>query len=224
MARKKAESVPSRFKPADKVRVKDGVRDPDFPDIPLGGWAGTVKEVHQAEGETTVLVAWDRATLKGMHPIHMKRCEGDGLELESMWLGEEDLEPGDGTPVAMEQPTSIVTKPLSEKDQDDRVRMALGLTHDDPLPDVSRKTLLAYHRYLASRLKFPFKARSEADGMPLTIQRLLDPKDCDLDEEGLLCEARSRQGPFDIPLSEVEGGGENRKLVEDYCYRFHNWR
>ena len=43
--------------------------------------------------------------------------------------------------------------------------MALGLTHDDPLPDVSRKTLLAYHRYLKDKLKFPFKARSEADGM-----------------------------------------------------------
>jgi hypothetical protein len=224
MARKKAESVSSRFKAGDKVRVKHGVRDPDFSDIPLGGWAGAVKEVHQAEGETTLLVAWDQATLRGMHPIYEKRCERDGLELESMWLGEDDLEPDDGSPVAIEPPTTIVTKPLSEKDQDDRVRMALGLTHDDPLPDVSRKYLLAYHRYLAARLKFPFKAKAEADGMPLTIQRLLDPKECDLDEEGLLCEARSRQGPFDIPLSDVEGGGENRKLVEDYCYWFHNWR
>jgi hypothetical protein len=158
MARKNSESVPSRFKSGDKVRVNHGVRDPDFPDIPLGGWAGTVKEVHQAEGETTLLVAWDRATLRGMHPIYKKRCERDGLELESMWLGEGDLEPYDGTPVPIEQPTTIVTKPLSEKDQDDRVRMALGLTHDDPLPDVSDETSLAYHRYLAARLKFPINA------------------------------------------------------------------
>ena len=224
MAHKKAESVPSRLQPGDKVRVKHGVRDPDFPDTPVGGWAGTVKEVHRAEGETTFLVAWDRPTLKGMHPIYKKRCERDGLELESMWLGEDDLEPDDGTPVPIEQPTSIVTKPLSEKDQDDRVRMALGPTHDDPLPDVSRKHLLAYHRYLAARLKFPFKAKASRDGMPMTIQRLLDTKECDLDEEGLLCEARSPHGPFDIPLSEVEGGGENRRLVEDYGYWFHNWR
>ena len=70
--------------------------------------------------------------------------------------GDEDIEPDDGSPVPIEQPTSIVTKPLSEKDQDDRVRMALGLTHDDPLPEVSRKTLLAYYRYLAANLKFPF--------------------------------------------------------------------
>src|SRR6516165_7920835 len=189
MARKSSGSVRSRFKPGDKVRVKYGVRDPDFPDIPLGGWAGTVKEVHQAQGETTVLVAWDRATLRGMHPIYKKRCERDGLELESMWLGDEDLEPDEGTPVAIEQPTSIVTKPLSEKDQDDRVRMALGLTHDDPLPDVNRKHLLAYHRYLTANLKFPFKARYETDGTSLTVHRLLNPKEYDLDEEeGLLCE------------------------------------
>jgi hypothetical protein len=224
MAQDKTKSLPSRFKPGDKVRVKHGVRDPHFPDIPLGGWAGTVKEVHQAEGETTVLVAWDRATLRGMHPIYKKRCERDGLELESMWLGDGDLEPDDGTPVPIEQPTSIVTEPLSEKDQDDRVRMALGLTHDDPLPDVTDEALLAYHRYLSANLKLPFKVKSEADGLSPTIRRLLDPKEYDLDEEGLLCEARSREGPFDIPLSEVEGGGENRRLVEDYAYWFHNWR
>ena len=128
-------SIASRS--GDKVRVKAGIRDPDFPDIPLGGWAGTVKEVEQAEGQITYLIAWDRATLRGMHPIYRKRCERDGLELESMWLGEEDIEADDGTPVPIEQPTTIVTTPsLSEKDQDDRVRMALGLTHDDPLPEV----------------------------------------------------------------------------------------
>jgi hypothetical protein len=63
MARKKSEAVPSRFQPGDEVRVKHGVRDPDFLDIPLGGWAGTVKEVEEGEPPTTLLVAWDRATL-----------------------------------------------------------------------------------------------------------------------------------------------------------------
>src|SRR3954463_10959407 len=137
MAHNKRGSVPSRFKPGDKVRVKNGVRDPDFPDIPLGGWAGAVKKAEQAEDQTTVLIAWDRATLRNMHPVYKKRCERDGLEMESMWLGGEDLEPSDGTRVPIEEPRQIVTPLLSEKDQDDRVRMAFGLTHDDPLPKVS---------------------------------------------------------------------------------------
>src|SRR3954468_23322063 len=110
MARTKSNPAPPRFESGMKVRVKHGVRDPDFPDIPLGGWAGAVKEVEQAEDPTTVLVAWDRATLRDMHPVYKKRCERDGLELESMWLGDEDLEPDDGKPVPLEQPTSIITK------------------------------------------------------------------------------------------------------------------
>jgi hypothetical protein len=224
MARKKAGSMPSRFVPGAKVRVRHGVRDPDFPDIPLGGWAGTVEEVGRARGQTTYLVAWDGATLRAMHPVFKKRCERDGLQPGSMWLWDEDLEPDDGSRVPIERPTAIVTKPLSEKDQDDRVRTALGLTHDDPLPDVSRKALLAYHRHLAANLKFPFKARYEADGMPLTIQRLLDPKEYDLEEEGLICEARGRGGPFDVPLSELDDAVGNRKLVADYAYWFYNWR
>src|SRR3954452_19926037 len=117
--------MPSPKKPSDaarfpigaKVRVKSGVRDTDFPDIPLGGWAGKVKEVEQAEAKTTFLIAWNRTPLRGMHPIYKTRCERDGLELESRWLGDEDLEPGDGTRVPSEEPTQIVTPPLSEKDQ-----------------------------------------------------------------------------------------------------------
>jgi hypothetical protein len=53
MPRAPCETPASRFKSGDKVRVKHGVRDPDFPDIPLGGWSGTVKEVGQSKEEVT---------------------------------------------------------------------------------------------------------------------------------------------------------------------------
>src|SRR5208337_2446588 len=132
MADSKKGSVIPRFEVGNKVRVKYGVIDPDFPDIPLGGWSGTITEV-DAKPPVTFLIKWDRRTLEQIHPVYRKRCERDGLEMETMWLGEEDIEPDDGTPVSMEQPAEIKTLPLSEKDQDDRVRMALGLTHDDPL-------------------------------------------------------------------------------------------
>ena len=170
-----------------------------------------------------------------MHPIYKKRCERDGLELESMWLGDEDLEPDDGTPVPIEQPTSIVTKPLSEKDQDDRVRMALGLTHDDPLPDVTEETLLAYHRYLAANLKFPIQATFWEESGPfsgrkvaVTITGLADPEDCGIDEGyGLTGLGRDPEGEeIGVPLDEIEVGKKdpNRRLLDDYSYWFHNWR
>ena len=72
--------------------------DPDFPDIPLGGWAGTIKEVDQRSAPPTYLIEWDGHTLDHMHPVYRKRCERDGLELERMWLGEDDLEPDSGEP------------------------------------------------------------------------------------------------------------------------------
>ena len=223
MSHTKNRSDTPRFQVGDKVRVKSGVIDPDFPDIPLGGWSGTITEV-DAKPPVTFLIKWDKRTLGGMHSVYRKRCERDGLEMESMWLGEEDIEPDDGSLVPIEQPTQIKTPPLSEKDQDDRVRMALGLTHDDPLPEVSRETLLAYYRYLAANLKFPFKAKTESDGMSLTVHRLIDPKEDELDEEeGLLCEARDRQASFTVPLSELDDAVGNRKLVEDYGYWFWNW-
>jgi hypothetical protein len=225
MSHTKNKAGSPRFKVGDKVRVKHGVRDPDFPDIPLGGWTGTVKEVGQNRGETTYLIGWNRATIRGMHPVYEKRCERDGLELETMWLGDGDLESDDGTRIPIEQPTQIVTKPLSVKDQDDRVRTVFGLTHDDPLPKVSRKSLMAYHRYLAAKLKFPFRALYETDGMSLTVHRLLNLKEYDLDEkDGLLCEARNWEGPFLIPLSELDDAVGNRKLIRDYGYWFCNLR
>src|SRR3954462_8303343 len=147
-----------KFEPGGKVRVKRGVTDPDFPDIPLGGWAGIVKEVEQVKGEPTYLLEWDGKTLKGIHPIYRKRGERDGLEFETMWLGEEDIEPDEGKPVPIEKPTAIVTKPLSEKDQDDRTPMSPGLTPDDPLPDATRKTLLASPPQLKDRRPLPFPA------------------------------------------------------------------
>jgi hypothetical protein len=66
-----------------------------------------------------------------MHPVVKKRCERDGLDFEVCELGEDDLEPDPGGPLEMEQPTEIVAKPLSPRNQDDRVRMVFGLTQQE---------------------------------------------------------------------------------------------
>ena len=221
------------FQVGDKVRVKLGVSDPDFPDMPLGGWSGTVTEVEQADDQITYEIKWNKRTLNGMHPVYLKRCERDGLEMESMRLGEEDIEPDDGTQVSLEQPTQIKTPPLSERDQDDRVRMALGLTHDDPLPEISLETLLTYHRYLTANLKFPFNAYcGEEEVGPfsrkratMTVTGLLDPVREGLGvEDGLVCKGRGWGDEIEVPLAEIEAGkNPNFKLISDYAYWFHNW-
>src|SRR5438128_391058 len=126
--KEKKPRTPPRFANGAQVRVKPGITDPDFADIPLGGWAGMIREVDQRSAPPTYLIEWNRHTLDHMHPIYRKRCERDGLILESMWLGEDDIEPDTGGPAVIEEPTSIVSRALNVKDQDDRVRIALGLT------------------------------------------------------------------------------------------------
>lgn len=186
--------APAKFAVGALVRVKPGTTVPDFTDIPLGGWAGAISEVDQESDPPNYLIEWNQHTLDHMHPVYRKRCERDDLELESMWLAEEDIEPDTGEPAVIEQPTNISTRPLNEKDQDDRVRMALGLTSNDPLPEVEEETLGKYHSYLAGRLSFPFAATFSEETGPLEdttyAVKVIGLLNADDEMYGLLCEAR----------------------------------
>src|SRR4051794_3429921 len=234
MTRTNKGSIRPRFKVGDKVRVKPGVNDPDFPDMPLGGWSGTITEIIEHEGQVNCVFKLDQRTLASLHPIFKRRSEIDGLDYRFMGLGQGDIEWDDGVPAPIEQPTAIVPRPLKMDDQEDRVRMAFGLTHDDPLPEVDHKTLLAYHGYLAKNLSFPFKARYEKPvgwsrriEMPLTVTGLLRPDECEIDEQyGIIATGRDAEEPVDFPLAEIEvkGSSPSCRMVRDYAYWFHNWR
>ena len=234
MTRTDKGSVVPRFKVGDKVRVKPGVSDPDFGDMPLGGWSGSVTDIIEHEGQINCVFELDERTVTSIHAIYKQRCEIDGLDYGFMGLSQEEIEPDEGTPVPIEQPTAIVPRPLSEKDQDDRVRMALGLTHDDPLPNVSFETLMTYYRYLAANLKFPFLTFSWAKSGPFTskkvivpISRLEPPVAEEFDEECPLYGIGIDQDEeIEIPLEviELKKTDPNYRLISDYTYWSDNWR
>ncbi|MCH7685624.1 MAG: hypothetical protein IH899_02905 [Planctomycetes bacterium] len=229
MSKPKCKTPPaSKFKTGDKVRVRQGVMDTDYPDMPLGGWAGTIVEVHD-DGMYTI--RWSKETLASIHPVFEKRCEKDGFGFDQYWLGTDDLESDTGAPLEIEQPDQITTKPLSPKDQDDRIRMVFELTSNDPLPDVDDETLEAYHEYLSKNLVFPFTAEHGAEyGHPERVKviGLGDPDDEPMIDEmyGILCEARMEGQIVTLPLGELADakGKPNRQLIDDYCYWLHNWR
>jgi len=225
--------VKAKFSVGSQVVVKQGTSDPDFPDIPLGGWVGTIRRVDAKKSPPIYLIEWNHDTLASIHPVIRKRCERDGLEFESMWLGENEIELYRGQAVAIEQPTDITPKPLSLNNQDDRIRIIMGLTSDDPIPDVEEATLLTYHQYLIENLVFPFDAEyleETEDGYityPVQVLRLLDPDEFDNDDfYGLLCEAREERCKLYIPLCEVEVKRKDPKyqLLSDYSYWFSNWQ
>ncbi len=236
MARTKRGSAIPYFKVGDKIRVKPGVSDPDFPDMPLGGWSGTITEMIEHEGQINCVFEVDERTLTSIHPVYKQRCEVDGLDYRFMGLAQADIEPDEGTPVPIVQPTTVVPRPLSPDNDEDRVRMALGLTHDELLPDVNHETLLAYHRYLSKNLNFPFKARYEKPigrskrvEMPVTVTGLLRPEECAIDEQyGIIATGQDAEERVDFPLAEIEieikSSSPSCQMVRDYAYWFHNWR
>jgi hypothetical protein len=199
--------------------------------MPLGGWAGTISEIHKGGMYT---VRWSRETLAAIHPVFRKRCERDGMVLEEYWLGDADLERDTGGPLDIEHPTEITTKPLSPKDEDDRVRMVFGLTSNDPLPDVNDELLEQYHEYLREHLSFPFDADYTSETGPFssrTIQVKVtgmdDPDEPMIDDMyGIFCEARHERRAMTLPLGELEvkKGKPNRQLLADYRYWFWNFR
>ena len=57
---KSKKPIVTDFRVGDKVRVKHGVTDVEYADMPMGGWAGTVTDVDKRGVYT---VRWSRETL-----------------------------------------------------------------------------------------------------------------------------------------------------------------
>jgi hypothetical protein len=222
----------SRFPVGSRVRVKPGVTVPDFEDIPLGGWAGAVTEVDQ-RGPTTYQIEWDRHTMENMHPAFRGRCDREGLGVESMWLGENDLVPDDGSPPTIERPTALKSRPLDLNDGEDRVRALFGVrARDEPIPRVGLETLRRFHGYLAEHLAFPFEGQlSDPIGphrdtrSPLSVIRLLDVDTyCPEEMYGLIVKAKQNGKRIELPLEwiDVKEDSPHSQLLGDYRFWMAN--
>ena len=79
MAKRKPTGVSPKFAVEEKVHVKPGTIDPDFPDVPVGGWSGTIIEIGRRQPRT-YLMKLSQETIRSVHPIYRKRCVRDGLD------------------------------------------------------------------------------------------------------------------------------------------------
>jgi len=166
-----------------------------------------------------------------VHPVYRRRCERDGLELTSAWLGAADLEADRGGPPELEQPTDIQPRPLDPNDQDDRIRAILGTAGDDPLPEATDSTLRQYHQFLTAHLKLPVAVEFAPENdflppntLPLTLEELPPPTDGKIGW-GLLAVARQGERRLEVPLSDLEAAhrGPAWQLLADYAYWFTNF-
>jgi hypothetical protein len=219
-------TVPSHLSVGSRVRVKSGVCDPDFNDIPLGGWTGTIEEIEYSK-PLLFVVRWEEETLRQMHPVYQVRCDREGLDHETIRLGEDDLEPAAADdPVQIEQPTTLIARPLDLDEEEDRVRQLFGLTSDDPLPPLTMASLRRYHALLSERISFPVAALVETGRhffdsrpVPVLVRRLLPVEEADLDD-GLFVEVVHGEEEGVMPLACIDLAEEdpNYSLLADYCY------
>ena len=226
LGRRKGRNAPNAaFSKGDLVRVKPGIVHDQYPDIPLGGWVGKVKRIAWLT-PIGYAVHWTTPTLDQVPAIYFKRCQRDDTKSHRYWLEEDQLEAAtDETPVAMEQPTNIITRPLSMDNPDDRIRMIFGLTTDDVLPKADERTQRHFLAYLKAHLSFPFKADywpattlGPSKSGKVTVLGFADPP---LGQDaGIVCEARREEDEFQVALRglHVNEDDPDFQHVEDYTY------
>lgn len=216
MAKKDFESkalVPSgeehRYTVGDAVRVRAGVADPDFPDIPLAGWAGVIASIDETI-PPLYLVRWSAETLSRITPAYRVRCEREGMDGDETWLLGKDLEEDAGGPLAIVAPQELAPRPLEGDDSEDRVRAIFGLTGDDPLPKIDQASLRRFHDYFTKNLNLPQPAQfDDAPGHELLVLQRLLPLEDDAGEEGIVVEVIHEDRIEAVPLYEVS-------LLADY--------
>lgn len=76
-----------------RVQVREGVVSPEFPEISIAGWTGTVCEVTGKTSPTSCVLEWDSKTVANMPEEYVKRCEQDGLYHLMACLSEDALVP-----------------------------------------------------------------------------------------------------------------------------------
>jgi hypothetical protein len=221
-----------RFEPGDAVQVKRGIKDPDFPEFPLGGWSGVVRERDDSSQPALFLIEWDAFTREHIHPAFRVRADREGLDPAVMWLKADDLEPLSPERTLPEQPAALKPPPLRSDLEEDRIRGVFGLTADDPVPPVSMDALRVWHQYLSQHLQFPMRAEvfeedyleEGEEGEEVTVRRLAPIGDCD-EEDGLLAETGDAASDV-VPLHQVDAKEDYRdkRLVRDYGYWFTNCR
>ncbi len=154
------------FDIGDSVRVKAGVRCPDYDSLSIAGWQGRTFEIQ--EDERTVGICWDSVTLDELPEYFIKDCEAEGLSWAEMYLDVDDIEPA--PPRDDEQEVDRVQGKLHRKyrwidgdEEGERIFAVIaGVGEDDELD--------AWLEHLSRSLVFPFDAKVEYQGRSTLMQ------------------------------------------------------
>jgi hypothetical protein len=86
-----AKSKSSKLGAGTLIRVHDGVVMPEFPQVDISGWTGSVSESQGRGAEIKYIVEWDVATSGRMPAEYVSHCEQNGLYAGMACLPGSDL-------------------------------------------------------------------------------------------------------------------------------------
>lgn len=212
------------FKLGSSVKVKKGVKDPDFPENNLSGWQGRIIEKDEDEnGDNLYCVAWDSITLSQMEDVYLVECVEEGLDFtSSMFLKEDELEPTqerDTEAQVADKIEEIADKldSVAIAAQEERIEQILETATSDKKLDV----LHAWWKYLRANIKLPFTAEVIEVYNKVKIGNIVKVKGfAGIDEEyGIMVTARYKHENVIVPLYGVSTNeGKNSEVINDYTY------
>jgi hypothetical protein len=213
------------FRTGDFVKIKQGVKDPDF-DADLSGWQGTIVECIDAKH---VYIEWDSHTLKQIPHDQIRACERKGWNWRAIHLELSDLEKALRRDT-QEQVNRVIEK-LEEKffwahlgERGDRISTVLtGISLNDEVG-----ALNAWKAHLNSAITFPLKAVVTEvqltgplqSGDLVTIHGFMEGS-----SRGLYVAVEIGGNQFYFPLSDLEIHNRESEYfgpVEDYVFWFAN--
>ncbi len=217
-----------RFDQGVKVQVRPGVFDFAFPEMPLSGWRGIVRETSfDMDGQRPLyLIEWDEETLQHVAPKFRELCARLECPLESMYLADEELDLATDAPLAIEEPKPEALEKVLERDV--RVRGILEHEGEGELPALTLQNLALFETYLRSQLELPFAGSFEDDETDddqperrnVSVDEIIPASQLDEETDGLLCKVSEGEHALLVALLDidVEADAPSHGPLRDYSY------
>ena len=85
-------TTPGKLAVGSRVRVKEGVSSPDFPDVSFAGWIATIIELNGKKPNQKFILEFDDSVVAAMPPEYLVRCEEQRLLYTMACLADDQLE------------------------------------------------------------------------------------------------------------------------------------
>ena len=216
----------------DSVIVKQGVKEPDFDDMEIGGWQGRVVNIDTESDIDNVLITieWDSLTLNQMPSNYIEQSIRDGFEWQNITLDAAELEktkPRDKKKDVKKAQDKLSDKYYWASFGDEGIRISKVLSNVNPRDEM--KCLQKWVDYLDIKLTFPIQAivSDSEDNWLIKIEDKVLIKSLPhiVDMYGIIASIRLKGKKYEFPLCDLEVLDKTKddfQLINDYKIWFAN--